>query len=284
LEFKACGAWSKNPEAKKEIGKDVSAMANAAGGIIIYGIKEKERIADAIDMGFDPNAYTKESLEQIIDSNVQPRIEGLRISVVPLRSRGNNVAYVVEVPQAISRAPHQASDFRYYKRANFLNQAMEDYEIRDALRRARWPDLYLTWSVETMHQGAEHPIGVQLTADIDNRSSEPAHYSTCRVYFDAALTMTSRGDAWDRHGGQAFPNGEKSNAYVRQLMVPNDFPIIREQTHRIGTFFLNLPRNHPTQRFVIGSSVRAPGCERDEWATIVLQQGAVHLGGYRIRS
>lgn len=66
---------------------------------------------------------------------MHPRIEGLRISVVRLPSRQDNVAYVIEVPQAVGQAPHQAADKRYYKRANFLNQMMEDYEIRDALTR-----------------------------------------------------------------------------------------------------------------------------------------------------
>jgi hypothetical protein len=35
-----------------------------------------------------------------------------------------------------SRAPHQAPDKRYYKRQNFQSSPMEDYEVRDTLRRA----------------------------------------------------------------------------------------------------------------------------------------------------
>lgn len=42
LEFKGSGALSKNPDGRAEIAKDVSAMANAAGGTIIYGIAEKK--------------------------------------------------------------------------------------------------------------------------------------------------------------------------------------------------------------------------------------------------
>ena len=283
LEFKACGALSKNPEGKAEIGKDVSAMANAAGGTIIYGMVEKNRVADSIDVGFDPTVYTKEWLEQVIDSNVQPRIEGLRISVVRLPSRQGNVAYVVEVPQAINRAPHQAPDFRYYKRVNFLNQMMEDYEIRDALRRARWPDLYLTWSVR------KHDIDEQrnrrlitLTADVTNMSSEPALYSTYRLYFDENFTVRFH-TSFDADGKQRAPNGERCKAYVRRMMAPTDFPVIKEMPSRIGSLNLELPIDVATSRCVIGSSIRAPGCERDAWETILLHDVSVTMGTYRVR-
>jgi hypothetical protein len=48
----------------------------------------------------------------------------------------NQVAYAVDVPQATSRAPHQSKDHRYYKRSNFESKPMEDYEVRDAMRRS----------------------------------------------------------------------------------------------------------------------------------------------------
>lgn len=41
LDYKASGALSKEPKKRQEITKDVSAFANSDGGIIIYGISEK---------------------------------------------------------------------------------------------------------------------------------------------------------------------------------------------------------------------------------------------------
>jgi hypothetical protein len=38
--------------------------------------------------------------------------------------------------QATSRAPRQAKDHKYYKRSNFESKPMEDYEVRDAMRRS----------------------------------------------------------------------------------------------------------------------------------------------------
>ena len=46
LDYKAADSLQNTDGKKKEIAKDISAMANSAGGVIIYGIKEH----DAVDM------------------------------------------------------------------------------------------------------------------------------------------------------------------------------------------------------------------------------------------
>ena len=62
LEFKSCGALVKDPKGKEEVGKDVSAIANAAGSTIIYGIVEKDHVASHVDEGFDQDEFSKEWL------------------------------------------------------------------------------------------------------------------------------------------------------------------------------------------------------------------------------
>ena len=44
LEYKAAEGLGKTDYQKKEITKDVSAMANAAGGLLIYGISEHQNL------------------------------------------------------------------------------------------------------------------------------------------------------------------------------------------------------------------------------------------------
>jgi predicted HTH transcriptional regulator len=116
LDYKAADALQKSDGKKKEISKDVSAMANAAGGLIIYGIKEfddsaKRHRPEKIDP-INRTEISKEWLEQVINSNIQPRIEGLVITPITIDETAATVAYVVEVPQ--SATAHQASDKRYY--------------------------------------------------------------------------------------------------------------------------------------------------------------------------
>ncbi len=138
LEYKGARALNKSPGAKKEVTKDVSAMTNAAGGVLIYGISEdpsQKRLPGEIDP-VDAAQFSKEWLEHVIN-NIRPRIDGIVIHPVSLDTGTNDVAYVVEVPQ--SDCGHQASDYRYYKRYNFECQPMYDHEVRDVMNRTRHP-------------------------------------------------------------------------------------------------------------------------------------------------
>ena len=146
LEYKASGALVRSDRKKKEITKDVSAMANSAGGVIIYGIAEfgekaQSHRPEKIDP-IDRTEFSKEWLDQVIDG-IQPRITGVKIHPVDLSSEEKNVAYVVEIPQSLTA--HQARDFRYYKRSNFKSSPMEDYEIRDIMGRAKDPKIEINF-------------------------------------------------------------------------------------------------------------------------------------------
>jgi predicted HTH transcriptional regulator len=136
IDYKASEALGKDNKRVVEITKDVSAFANSAGGRIIYGLRqfvdaEREHLAEKIDP-IDRRDFPKEWLEHVINT-IQPRPKAT-IHPIQLSSGPYHAAYVVEVPQ--SSTAHQARDRRYYKRYNFENRAMEDYEIRDVMRRA----------------------------------------------------------------------------------------------------------------------------------------------------
>src|SRR6476620_4623355 len=88
LDYKDSAALAKDSKSRDELCKDVSAFANSAGGQIVYGINEKN---NKLDNG---SALTREWLEQVIDSNVQPRIEGLVITPIRL-AKGNG--YVITI-------------------------------------------------------------------------------------------------------------------------------------------------------------------------------------------
>lgn len=130
-----CDSLQKTDGKKKEISKDVSAFANSAGGTIIYGVEEDKHFPTSIDNGFDPRDISKEWIEQVINSTINRRIDGIRIKEIALSGAKNGRSiYAVSIPQS-RRAPHMAADKRYYKRFNFESVPMEDYEVRDVSRR-----------------------------------------------------------------------------------------------------------------------------------------------------
>lgn len=173
LDYKASDALAKSDGKKTEITKDVSAMANSAGGIIIYGLKEdpaRRHIAEKIDP-VDRTQFSKEWLEHVI-SNIRPRLSGVIIHPVSLSSSANDVAYVVEIPQ--SNTAHQANDKRYYKRFNFESVAMEDFEIRDIMNRATIPNVEVEFRYMKLGGSTEnrlyriHPVIKNLGIQVVN--------------------------------------------------------------------------------------------------------------------
>jgi hypothetical protein len=137
LDYKASPALAKTDAKKSDISKDASAFANSEGGILVYGMVENRHVPTNIDNGSDRNVITKEWLESVIKTNIHPTIDGVLIRQIDLPSKGpDKVAYAIEIPQATSRAPHQANDYRYYNRSNFESKPMQDYEVRDLMRRS----------------------------------------------------------------------------------------------------------------------------------------------------
>jgi hypothetical protein len=135
LDYKAAGALEKNDKKRIELTKDVSAIANSSGGLLIYGVFETEHVPG----GFDPvkrSVISKEWIEQVIQT-IQPRIDGIFIHAISLSPDGEEVCYVVDVPK--STTAHMAQDQRYYKRFNFTSCPMQDYEVRDVMNRRTHP-------------------------------------------------------------------------------------------------------------------------------------------------
>jgi len=164
LEYKSCNALEKTDGKIKEISKDVSSFANSDGGVIIYGVKEydqadKKHLPEKIEDGFDPADISREWLEQVIISNIRPKINGLIIYPIPT-GIGNKVIYAVDIPKGDTA--HQAKDKRYYKRHNFLSEYMEDYEIRDVMNRKRVPDVQLVIAKRQLPSESEYELHVSL--------------------------------------------------------------------------------------------------------------------------
>src|ERR1017187_10745666 len=91
LDYKRSESLDKSK--KDEIAKDVSAMANSAGGVLVYGLDEQKKTNGPVvfDGGVDAQKFTIEWLEQVIDSNIQRRIDGVRVNKVPMAGTNNVV-------------------------------------------------------------------------------------------------------------------------------------------------------------------------------------------------
>jgi hypothetical protein len=150
LEYKAAGALKNSDPCKSEIAKDVSAMANSDGVTIIYGIAEfsdsdKKHLPEKISP-INRTEFSKEWLENVINSNISPKIEGLLITPIPLENE-QEVVYVVDIPKSTT-AHQNTRDFKYYRRYNFSVLSMLAHEIQDVMNRNKHPEIRLDFIIE----------------------------------------------------------------------------------------------------------------------------------------
>jgi hypothetical protein len=169
LEYKGAEALSLVDSKKRdEISKDVSAFANAGGGVIIYGVqqyreKDREHLPERITP-VNTSVITREWLDQMI-GQIQPPIAGLTITPIPVGPAITDVCYAVTIP--LSTTAHQAVDGRYYRRRNFERTWMEDYEIREVMNRLKVPALSV--SVRVFPRDSDKPrlvIRLRNTSDV----------------------------------------------------------------------------------------------------------------------
>ena len=281
LEYKSSGAVDKSQRIKEETAKDALAFANAAGGQIIYGMKEKDHLPEGLDGGIDPLQFPGIWFEQVIQQNVSPQIEGLRIHEVPLDAQASRVAVVVTIPAAQSRAPHQAKDGRYYRRHNFRNQIMEDYEVRDMMRRATTPEPFVRLSfgggsmIAAIEYAAESEISkpIVLEVAIGNRSRQPAFHSLITLGIDADISILSPG-VFMPLGVSTEADGLPKNRLICAKVSPPNMPVFKEvvffltEQDRPITLGYHSRLLKDERHFLMTTTVQTPGFAATENWTI----------------
>jgi hypothetical protein len=201
LDYKDSGALDRNN--RNEISKDVSSFANSDGGIIIYGVAEVDNYPVVGDVGVDHTKFSRETLENIITSNISPRIDNLVISQIQVSATTS--IYAVEIPRS-NRAPHQAKDGKYYKRYNFKSESMAHYEINDVRNRqiAVLPLINISAKIHSNRA---------VYIEISNVGSMPA----LNVTFSFPKTITWRGDrdvpSLITNGTKYFPPNKTFNFF-----------------------------------------------------------------------
>ena len=177
IEYKRSFADDKQKR-REDIAKDVSAMANANGGIIIYGLKEKETSkGHSVPEDISPvstESMSKDQLAQIISSNISPRIKDIEITHIPYNQEGG--LFVVEVPK--SQTAHQnLTNHLYHVRRNATIEIMEDFEIRDIMNRQANPPLSIEgcglYKMKSTDTKTEYEFMAKITND---------GYSVCQTY------------------------------------------------------------------------------------------------------
>lgn len=240
LDFKASGSLDMSDGKKSEVSKDVSSFANSDGGIIIYGLTEKDHKADSFSY-IDGAIYTKEWLEQVIISRIKKPIHGIEIH--PIRSDNDikKSIYVVKIPKS-SDAPHMAYDKRYYKRYNFLAEKMEEYEVRDLYNRKlntllEIDDIIISQLTSTVSAGLLNFVDYKITFQINNIGNLIEE----RYKIEITLPKVCYLDYPHQNPLQNFLI--RHIDYLSIFSVPNNSPIFQKELTSCASVIIRINRN-----------------------------------------
>lgn len=137
LDYKRDIALS-NDEHRRELARDVSSFANAAGGDLIFGVEEAKD-EDGKNLGYPEKVVgvecpnfddTKQRIESIIRENIDPRIHGVAIRKIDGFDRGPVI--VVRIPRSWN-APHMVSyksQTHFYSRNSSGKHPLDVREIK----------------------------------------------------------------------------------------------------------------------------------------------------------
>ncbi|MEX1254865.1 MAG: ATP-binding protein [Dehalococcoidia bacterium] len=300
LDFKASAAIDfSTPEARAksrfDLTKDVSSFANSAGGTLIYGIIEdrKTHTARKLDVGYDPGVVNHERIGQVINS-IKPRLANVRVRRIELSTNSpGKVAYVVVVPQASTA--HQASDKRYYRRFNFEAVPMEDYEIRDVMRRSSAPRIAIEVGIEGNKAGPVTfarrattfgcpPMDVYVT---NEPSADICEYAQHQLFLPASLESSAEAPVRDaglegtyrvplRPSQSKLSSGTGSVALRRYQFeyTPRDLPLFSGERRRLCELRVDYPAEAGGEGswFCVLWRCRAPRSEPSTGALLFRQE------------
>ncbi|MFS2049032.1 helix-turn-helix domain-containing protein [Variovorax sp. Varisp41] len=138
MDFKRGEALGRQNDRRTELIKDVTGLANADGGKLLYGITEERVDGIPVATGLAPvvdNSLDKDWLSTTIRDNTSPRFHDFDIEEIAVE--GGRVI-VIDV-RAAGTAHQNLGDLRYYQRAGVSTAPIQDFRIRDLMARGTRP-------------------------------------------------------------------------------------------------------------------------------------------------
>jgi hypothetical protein len=289
LDYKDSRALTRDGKGPDEMCKDVTALANSAGGQLVYGIEEDKvtKKPSRVDDGVTDPKVTREWIEQILNSRVQPRLSGVTTARIDM---GNGqFGYVISVPPT-QTGPHQAPDQKYYRRFDLQSVPMHNYEIKDIMRRSTTPDLYteIKFDNKQITRGIDAVMStgysgtVVLHCTVKNRSSTPAYHAIVDLLIDSDLIVPFALDPFKQIGERDEAPGPKLTIFRRAINSPPHMPIFKEGQHDSHTAALavQIPNDHLNSAIIwLETAIQAPGFSSTEKWTLRTHQSRLALYG-----
>lgn len=160
LDYKEAMSGGSPKDSKREFLKDVTGFANAAGGLLLIGVREPDAAVEVEQqlVGIDDGEAIAQNLERVAASCVDPRIPGLLIRSVPLST--GRACVIAHVPSSLGR-PHmvQHEGHRsFYVRHSESTGPMTTHELREAVLTSASAEMRARSVVARRLDGTRHKV------------------------------------------------------------------------------------------------------------------------------
>lgn len=131
IEFKR-EMYGANHEGKKEMLKDISAMANAYGGLILIGIEEKDHCASSV-VGISNGIDRQSTILKSCRTSLDQAIDGLEVHPIAIEKELHVLAVMIPNSHNKPHAVDFQGHFRCYRRTGTDNLPMSMQEVREMI-------------------------------------------------------------------------------------------------------------------------------------------------------
>jgi len=199
-----------------EIAKAVAGLANAEGGLLVLGVRQKPEKHGKAIIGILPGAIkgvpghiTREVIENVLRAKIQYPVEGVTITAVRPSDRHRWFVYLIDVPQS-TRPPHRVNELHYFQRHNFSTDPMLHYQIADLYGRRLGPNLEIELPPATLSAsgGGRFTLGPRIR----NHGNVVAKYVT-------VICAITRGDYAMISGGPTADWQVRPNQHSAQFTM-----------------------------------------------------------------
>lgn len=179
-------------EDKRNLGKALSGMANAQGGVIIWGVKATREKDDPVDCARECQPIAgierfEADIRNLAGELLTPKHDG--IEVLRVNSENDDgVGYLLVRVTRSERRPHRSeapNDGRYYRRAGSSTFTMEHGDLEDAFSRRAAPIVGLVYELtgptQVLGSGPGEQVGVSLRLGVKNHSETLARFPYINV-------------------------------------------------------------------------------------------------------
>ena len=195
--------------------KHVCAFANTRGGHIIFGVKESGKGGCPVEVeGLDMSELNKERLEQIILSNVVPRLD-VKIKLLPKPNTEKSIL-LIQIPDSHQK-PHQSNiTKKFYKRFQFESAEMTESEVSDRYRNRFSNYEQVNGYIKRILVGAkENAITaniIVIPSNIEHRLIDASDHDQIER-LQSMEVSNNFGNTWLNRGMAPFSHGLTSNSY-----------------------------------------------------------------------